>query len=132
MASYLPIRADEDWKSSVQHGLAVAGRVDGIEAKMVALLHDALEDGAAIEQDLWDAELPEAVVDAVVILTRRDESYAEYIGRICSSGDDLAVCVKLADIDANLSRMDAEHSSLIGRYRSAEQKLKFASGESTR
>lgn len=107
------------------HALAVASRVDGADAKLVALLHDAIEDGACTEQDLWDADMPEAVVDAVVTLSRReDETYVGYIARIRYSGDDLAVYVKLADLDANLSRMDAEHASLIGRYRNAEQMLK--------
>lgn len=110
----------------LRHALAVSSRVDGLDAKIVALLHDAVEDGACNLLDLRDADLPDEIVDAVAYLTRgADEKYADYIERIRTSGSDLAVYVKLADLDTNLSRLDEERASLEGRYRRAIADLTF-------
>jgi (p)ppGpp synthase/HD superfamily hydrolase len=107
----------------LKHALAVSSRVDALDAKIVALLHDAVEDGFCTIQDLYDADMQNDVVEAIATLTRGNESYPHYIDRIKHSGDDLAIAVKLADLDANLSRMDEEHSSLTGRYRHAIAEL---------
>jgi (p)ppGpp synthase/HD superfamily hydrolase len=112
----------------LRHALAVASRVDGLEAKLVALLHDAVEDGACGFPDLYDADLPTEVVRAVEQLTRGiTESYGDYIARLKATEDDLAIYVKLADLDANLARLDEEHASLEGRWRKALQTLEAVS-----
>lgn len=104
----------------LRHALDVASRVDDLDAKLVAILHDALEDGACDLDDLRRAELPDVVIGAIVTLTRRkDEAYIDYIERLRAHNGDLTTAVKLADLDANLARLDEEHASLEGRYRRA-------------
>lgn len=108
----------------LHHALAVASRVDTLEAKLVALLHDAVEDGACTLSDLMDAKLPNEVLRAVDVLTRVvGDHYQDYIERIKNSGSPLAIYVKLADLEANLARMDADHASLSERYHKAHRSL---------
>ena len=75
-------------------------------AKTVALLHDVVEDSDWTLEDLRKEGLPEEVVQAVGILTKkRNENYEEYILRV--KQNPLARQVKLADLQHNsdLSRL---------------------------
>ena len=90
----------------IQHPLFVASLVEGELAKTVALLHDVVEDSDWTLEDLHKEGLPEEVVQAVGILTKkRNENYEEYILRV--KQNPLARQVKLADLKHNsdLSRL---------------------------
>lgn len=90
----------------IQHPLFVASLVEGELAKTVALLHDVVEDSDWTLEDLRKDGLPEEVVQAVGILTKkRNENYEEYILRV--KQNPLARQVKLADLQHNsdLSRL---------------------------
>ncbi|MCJ0582836.1 hypothetical protein MMJ10_05825 [Enterococcus cecorum] len=90
----------------IQPPLFVASLVEGELAKTVALLHDVVEDSDWTLEDLRKKGLPEEVVQAVGILTRkRNEKYEEYILRV--KQNPLARQVKLADLQHNsdLSRL---------------------------
>lgn len=90
----------------IQHPLFVASLVEGELAKTVALLHDVVEDSDWTLEDLRKEGLPEEVVQAVGILTKkRNENYEEYILRV--KQNPLARQVKLADLQHNsdLSRL---------------------------
>jgi hypothetical protein len=107
----------------LQHGLAVAGRVDGATEKIVAVLHDSVEDGACTIRDLADAGLSPLALDAILVLTRQpSETYYDYIGRVVR-GSALARKVKRADLLVNLDRMDDAHRSLEPRWRDALARL---------
>lgn len=84
----------------IQHPLFVASLVEGELAKTVALLHDVVEDSDWTLEDLRKEGLPEEVVQAVGILTKkRNENYEEYILRV--KQNPLARQVKLADLHHN-------------------------------
>lgn len=90
----------------IQHPLFVASLVEGELAKTVALLHDVVEDSDWTLEDLRKEGLPDEVVQAVGILTKkRNENYEEYILRV--KQNPLARQVKLADLQHNsdLSRL---------------------------
>ena len=90
----------------IQPPLFVASLVEGELAKTVALLHDVVEDSDWTLEDLRRKGLPEEVVQAVGILTKkRNEKYEEYILRV--KQNPLARQVKLADLQHNsdLSRL---------------------------
>lgn len=90
----------------IQHPLFVASLVEDELAKTVALLHDVVEDSDWTLEDLRMEGLPEEVVQAVGILTKkRNENYEEYILRV--KQNPLARQVKLADLKHNsdLSRL---------------------------
>ena len=106
--------------------------VDGEEAKIVAILHDVVEDSAVTAVDLRKEAFSDVVITAVECLTRRrGEPYTEYVIR-CSS-DDLARKVKLADLEDNtrLSRTILRPDSLerdVARLRRYVLAYKFLTG----
>jgi (p)ppGpp synthase/HD superfamily hydrolase len=107
----------------ILHPLAVMGKVDTLEAKAVAVLHDVVEDTAVTLQSL--AELfPPDIVAAVDAISKYDnETNREYWSRV--KANPLALTVKLADIGHNTSpaRMAAlgeeEREYLKGKYERA-------------
>jgi len=91
---------DDAGVSMYEHMKRVHTRVAqyDIETQHVAWLHDLLEDTPLTFGDLYEMGYSEAVVEAVMLLTKPDkEPYAEYIDRLCASGNQRAIIVKLAD-----------------------------------
>jgi (p)ppGpp synthase/HD superfamily hydrolase len=87
----------------VYHLQRVAALVEGDAAKAVAWLHDVIEDTAVTAGDLVMAGIPLDVLEAVVVLTRtEEETYADYIAEIETSGNPLALAVKIADLKDHL------------------------------
>ena len=81
--------------------------------KAVALLHDILEDTVYTVEDLLPTDLDNDVIEAVVILTKKDEqSYDEYLELV--SENLLARKVKIADMLSNLA--DNPTKNQIIRY----------------
>jgi (p)ppGpp synthase/HD superfamily hydrolase len=130
-AATLAARAHEnqvrkDGTPYIAHPVRVAIRVEGKLLGTIALLHDTVEDTAYTLDDLRDAGFTEEVIAAVDALTRRPgESYKDFIMR-CSRNE-LAVSVKLADIEDNLSDQSAldpeEAEFLTKRYTAAKEVL---------
>jgi (p)ppGpp synthase/HD superfamily hydrolase len=84
----------------IGHPRRVAARLTTPEQKIVAWLHDVLEDTGATRDDLIAAGFHPHLVEAVDALTRRpDETEHDYLTRVSSSR--LAVTVKRADIADN-------------------------------
>lgn len=84
----------------MKHVEAVA---DGVEDRLkpVAYLHDVPEDTAVTLEQLREAGFPEYVLDAVDLLTHKNnEPNVQYWGRIAKSKD--AAPVKVSDMKANL------------------------------
>jgi (p)ppGpp synthase/HD superfamily hydrolase len=82
--------------------LRVMLQLDSDVARIVAVLHDMLEDTACTMVDLRRAGYSDSVIEALDRLTRRDgEAYEPYIERIAE--DTLARQVKLADLTDNLA-----------------------------
>ena len=91
---------DKDGQPYILHPLRVMNAVEGESAKIVAILHDVIEDSPTTADDLRREAFGEAIVAAVLCLTHaRDESYAEYVLR-CKA-DEIARRVKRADLEDN-------------------------------
>lgn len=91
-----------------EHVKQVVDGVEGWEAKMVAVLHDSLEDTSLKREDLEKAGIPQRVIEGVLAMTKPDGMpYQDYIRNIVSKNP-LAKQVKLADIRANLSDAPTE------------------------
>lgn len=88
----------------INHVARVAALVESTDAKAVAWLHDVVEDNPAWTLErLGAAGIPARLMPSVSLLTRRPAcAYADYIDTIATSGDPLAVVVKLADIRDHL------------------------------
>ena len=100
------------------HSTEVAARVEG-KAKVVALLHDIIEDTPATIEDI-EFMFGIRIAEAVDLLTRKKEdTYFDYIHKIATSGDKLAIEVKLADLADHLEKVDTLKPSLKKRYEKA-------------
>ena len=88
----------------ILHPLRVMSRVNSIDEKIVAILHDVIEDTAYTESDLRRAGFSDKVVDAVLCLTKKaGESYDAFVDR--AKSNPLARAVKIADIEDNLDTL---------------------------
>jgi len=109
----------------ILHPIAVSFMVDSTAEKVVALLHDVVEDTAVTIDDL-ELEFPAYITDAVRALTNTYESYDDYITNL--SQNPLAVRVKLADLrhNMNISRLpDITEKDIIrlNKYKKTYEKL---------
>lgn len=111
----------------IEHPKAVASMVDGDDAKIVALLHDTVEDTGATVDEIRSM-FGDRVADAVACLTHdKSVPYLEYVANI--KGNDLAREVKLADLKHNmdLSRIpnvtDVDIQRVNKKYRPAFEML---------
>lgn len=93
----------------ITHPLAVMDMMDTDEEKIVAVLHDLLEDTNITTAYLKHNGLPTHLINSLEWLTHiKGESYEDYIKNIsCCS---LATKVKIADITCNLLDNPSKHA----------------------
>ena len=85
----------------ILHPLRLMMSVDDIDEKIVAVLHDIVEDTSITLEDLRKAGFGETVVTAVECVTKKDgEGYDAFIDRI--SYNPIATHVKIADLEDNM------------------------------
>ena len=94
-------QTDKAGNPYILHPLHVMENVNSKEGKIVAILHDIIEDTDITEDYLLKIGLSKRIVDAVVALTRSEDiDYQEYIKTL--SSNPLAKEVKLADLEHNM------------------------------
>lgn len=92
---------DKGGKAYIFHPLHVAFNVRGKNEKVVALLHDVVEDTSIAFSDLKDMGISDVCVEALMAITKRHgEDYEIYLKRVKSN--DIARRVKIADISHNM------------------------------
>ena len=85
----------------ILHPLRVMGRLQTVPEKIVAVLHDVVEDTHWTFQDLEREGFPEEILVALDCLTKRaGEPYEELIAR--AAANPLARRVKAADLEDNM------------------------------
>jgi len=85
----------------ILHLLRVMAAVKTIDEKVVAVLHDVVEDTNITISNLIDDGFSTSVIEAVSILTHnKNESYEEYINGI--TWNNIARNVKIADMKDNI------------------------------
>ncbi len=112
-------QVDKAGQPYIDHPVRIASMVDGTDAKVVALLHDVVEDSTVTLADLGEV-FPPRIVAAVDSVTRRSgETYFEFISR--AAADPLGKVVKRADVEDHLGpgHERAIPATLIKRYRKA-------------
>ena len=120
-------QTDKAGKPYIEHPLRVMNQVESEEEKIVAVLHDIVEDTDISLDDLRNEGFSEKVVSAVECLTKQDgENYDSYIERI--SFNPLAVKIKLADLEDNrdltrLPEVTDKDLERIEKYDKALEKL---------
>ena len=91
----------------INHPYTVSKMVKGKKAKIVALLHDVIEDSST-EMELLEKFFTKDVCDAIRLLTRKkNQNYFTYVTAL--KNNELAKTVKLADLKHNMdvTRLDA-------------------------
>jgi (p)ppGpp synthase/HD superfamily hydrolase len=119
---------DKYGRPYILHPLHLMSQMDTDEERMVALLHDVVEDTNRTPADIAALGVPHSVVEAVALLTHHKEQipYLDYVRALKSNP--LARKVKLADLRHNMDirRMDAireKDAARLERYRRAWQIL---------
>lgn len=116
----------------VQHPIGVHNLVRTGDERMVALLHDVLEDGLCCSSVLLEVGFSKHVVDAVLVLSRGSSvSYENYIESIYSETiynnnigrTSIARTVKIADLVHNLLRADTLDIGNTEKYKTAIRTL---------
>lgn len=93
-------QTDKAGRPYIEHPRAVAARVDGEIEKIVALLHDTVEDTDATIEEIRSL-FGNEVAEAIGYLTHdKSVPYMDYIERV--KGNDIARKVKLADLSHNM------------------------------
>jgi (p)ppGpp synthase/HD superfamily hydrolase len=101
---------DKAGKPYIFHPFRVMERCTGIDEKIIAVLHDTIEDTEITANSLIDEGFPSYIVEAVQSLTRLEsESYEEFIQRVYKNP--LATKVKIADLQDNLDLSRFSHIS---------------------
>lgn len=117
-------QVDKEGYPYILHCLRVAEKMPDEISTAAALLHDILEDTDITGDDLQ--YIPFAVLKPVTIVTRiEEETYEQYINRIVQSKDEVAIAIKIADLEDHLRPTDnSEILSLQKRYVKYLKRLK--------
>lgn len=120
-------QVDKGGEAYILHPLRVMMSLKEYEHKIVAVLHDVLEDTIVTSEDLRLHGFNENIIEVLIHLTRRkSESYDEFIDRVIKNT--IATAVKLADIKDNmdLSRLKnpkEEDYIRLEKYERAKKRL---------
>ena len=116
----------------ILHPLRVMMQVEDLEAKIVAVLHDVMEDGPVDEKAAVRALLPVHLLDALLGVTKRPEeegaeNYQLFVER--ASLNPLSRRVKIADLEDNLDvkrlrQLEDKDRERLNRYLAALAMLK--------
>lgn len=121
---------DKAGQTYILHPLRVMLRLETDAERMVAVLHDVVEDSAWTLEQLRALGYPEEVLGALDCLTKREgESYEAFIERVRPHA--LARRVKLADLEDNMDvrrlvAVTPKDAERLARYRAAWARLKQA------
>ncbi|TFD25504.1 bifunctional (p)ppGpp synthetase/guanosine-3',5'-bis(diphosphate) 3'-pyrophosphohydrolase [Cryobacterium lyxosi] len=112
----------------IYHPLAVMQRVSGTDAKIVAVLHDVVEDTEVTLDDLRSRGFSKDIVEAVDAVTKvKGEPLDESMARV--KANPLALIVKKADISHNADPArqkglsDESRVRLTGKYEKSARLL---------
>lgn len=117
----------------ILHPLAVMGAMQTYEERIVAVLHDVVEDTDVTIDDIQDHGFSDDILRAVYAISKLpNETNRAYLARV--KANPLATKVKLADIAHNAGRLDKlpradEREYLTKKYREATAYLTDAADE---
>jgi GTP diphosphokinase / guanosine-3',5'-bis(diphosphate) 3'-diphosphatase len=95
-------QVDKAGKPYIEHPLRVMQEMDSDMARIVAVLHDAVEDSALTLEQLLEAGFDPEIVTAIDAITKRPgEAYEMYLERVMANP--IALQVKIADMSDNMN-----------------------------
>ena len=120
-------QADKAGQPYILHPLRVMLACEGEATRIVAVLHDVIEDSDWTPEALRAEGASDAILAALDTVTRRDdETYAEFIER--AARNEIGRAVKIADLHDNLdlsriAQPTQADFARMDRYRAALQHL---------
>ncbi|MBQ9509403.1 MAG: HD domain-containing protein [Bacteroidales bacterium] len=109
---------DKSGYEYIMHPIRVAERCKDTRAKIVALLHDTIEDTFVTTDYLLEQGFPDEIIEGVLSVTKREgESYDEFVRR--AAENPLGKEVKKADLEDNMDirRLKELTDEDVGRLR---------------
>lgn len=92
---------DKSGKPYIFHLIHVMNNVEELDAKVVAILHDILEDTDMTKEDLINYGFSENIVESINVLTKpKQQVYMQYIENVKKNS--IAKQVKLVDLKHNM------------------------------
>lgn len=130
-------KTDFDGDKYINHLRTVSERLYEIDEKIVAVLHDIVNQTDVTFEELEKAGFSKEVVDAVRLLTRDkdNEEYGEFIDRLVSSDNLLALKVKYVDMGLNREKLETaildiyEKIKLEDKYNGQYERIVDRKGE---
>ncbi len=110
----------------INHPIEVAEHCEDEDAKIVALLHDVIEDSEVTLDDLRSQGFKDEIIEAIDIISGRSGiGYDEYLQSI--KDNDLARVVKIQDLihNSDLSRLRVVRDKDRNRVKRYEEALEF-------
>lgn len=110
----------------ILHPIRVADKCRTLEEKIVALLHDVIEDTSITEVYLESKGFPKHIIDSILSVTRRDgESYEDFIKR--AKSDTIGREVKIHDLEDNMdiTRLPSINETDIDRLKKYHKSYRF-------
>ncbi len=111
---------DKSGRPYILHPLAVMAKMKTDAERIVAVLHDVIEDTPVTRSLLETRGFPNDILDALDCVTKRErEDYMSFVARSASNG--IAARVKLADLEDNmdirrLSEITPKDHARLGKY----------------
>jgi len=94
-------QVDKGGQPYINHPLRVMAKMETLQEKIVAVLHDVVEDSDLTLEDLLVQGFPADIVDSIAALTKiAGEEYETYLQRVMENA--IALRVKIADMTDNL------------------------------
>src|SRR3954464_13830652 len=121
---------EKNGKPYILHPISVMGKVQTETEKIVAVLHDVVEDTEWTFEDLKKEGFPDEILDALDCVTKREgEAYEDFVKR--SGSNAVARQVKLADLQDNMDvrRMLAVTQEDFERLKKYRRAWEFLTGE---
>lgn len=108
------------------HPIHVALNMETEDQKIVALLHDVVEDTNITLDDLRREGFPDHIVDAIDAITKQGESYEVYLHKVKNNA--LARAVKIGDLKHNsdttrLKKLTEKDIMRVDKYQKALEYL---------
>lgn len=112
---------DLDGNPVILHPIAVGLAGNNREEIIGGFLHDVVEDTEFTFNDLLARGVDKTIVETLQLLTHtKDISYDEYVQRIVTSGNSIAIHIKYNDLKHNLKRGRAGgHWKIVAKHEKA-------------
>ena len=92
---------DKSGREYIMHPIRVAERCKDPWAKIVALLHDTIEDTGVTAEYLHSEGFPDEIINGVLSVTKREgETYEDFVRR--AAKNPIGKEVKIADLEDNM------------------------------